>query len=253
MERFWRHLIARFAQTGQQGTEEFPLDVLYAKGPEDVEMTSYYIRSRRFGRQLLGGLNPEEVAAFLDEVAEALQTAQTLHIEMGAQVKVLQDQVQALAIKQASVAPSDPSPSAERPATAHEAPATSRLEVLRNTALQEVEALLHDAQARAQAMTDAAQERAAIILREADAVALHRQKEAEQLIAEAAVTAESIVTTARDEEASLRHELDRLAEGRLRMLDDVWATLNGCRQWLATLDPRGRAPEERDGRLDRVA
>jgi len=253
MERFWRHLIARFAQTGQQGTEEFPLDVLYAKGPEDVEMTSYYIRSRRFGRQLLGGLNPEEVAAFLDEIAEALQTAQTLHIEMAAQVRVLQDQVQALA--------SDASRSAERPATStirndeqqHDALAASRLEVLRNTALQEVEALLHDAQARAQALTDAAQERAAIILREADALALHRQKEAEQQIAEAAVTAESILTTARDEEASLRRELDRLAEGRVRMLDDVWATLNGCREWLATLDPRGRAPEEREGRLDRVA
>jgi DivIVA domain-containing protein len=262
MERFWRHLFAPFAQAGRQRTgDEFPLDVLYAKGNEDVEMTSYYIRSRRFGRRLLGGLKPEEVTAFLDEVAEALQTAQRLHIEMGAQVRLLEDQVQALAIKQASVTPSDASQGAERQATSiirhdeekDDAPAASRLEVLRSTALQEVEALLHDAQARAQALTDAAHERAAIILREADALKSHRQKEAEQLVAEATVTAESILVTARDQEASLRHELDRLAESRLRMLDDVWATLNGCREWLATVDPRRRAPEEREGRLDRVA
>ena len=46
----------------------------------------------------------------------------------------------------------------------NEAPATTRLEVLRSAALPEVEALLHDAQARARALTDTAQERAASIV-----------------------------------------------------------------------------------------
>ena len=262
MERFLPRLFARFAQAQRQRTDnEFALDVLYAKGDENVEMTSYYIRSRRFGTQLFGGLKPEEVTAFLDEVAEALFTAQSQHIEMGTQVKLLEREVQALTAKQASVAPSDVFQGAERQATAtvrqheqeNDAAAASRLEVLRSTALQEVEALLHDGQARAQVLTDAAHEHAATILREADALKSDRQKEAEQLVAEATVTADSILTAARDQEAALRAELDRLAESRLRMLDDVWATLNGCREWLATVDPRRRGPEEREGRLDRVA
>ena len=261
MERFWRRSFARFAEPERQKAgDDFALDMFYAKEPEDVETTAYYIRSRRFGRQLFGGLAPHEVAAFLDEVAEALHTAQTLHIETAAQVRLLEDEVQALTMKQAA-APSDVFQDAQRQATSttrqddqeDDADAGSRLEVLRSTALQEVEALLHDAQARAQALTDAAHERAATILREADELKSERQTEAEQLVAEATVTAESILMTARDQEASLRHELDRLAESRLRMLDDVWATLNGCQEWLATVDPRRQRPEEREGRLDRVA
>jgi DivIVA domain-containing protein len=260
MERFWRRLFARFGEAERQTTGgEFPLDMLYAKEPEDVETTVYYIRSRRFSRRLFGGLAPHEVAAFLDDVAEALHTAQTLHIETAAQVRLLEDEVQALTKKQ--VAPSDVFLGAERQATStlrpddqnDDAPTGSRLEVLRSTALQEVEALLHDAQARAQGLTDAAHERASRILQEADELKSQRQTEAEQLVAEATVTAESILTTARDQEASLRQELDRLAESRLRMLDDVWATLNGCYEWLATVDPRRQHPEGREGRLDRVA
>jgi DivIVA domain-containing protein len=260
MERFWRRLFAGFAEAERQKLGgEFPLDMLYAKENEDVETTAYYIRSRRFGRQLFGGLAPHEVAAFLDEVAEALHTAQTLHLEMAAQVKLLEDEVQALTTKQ--VAPSDVFQGAERQATStlrpddqkDDAPAASRMEVLRSTVLQEVEALLHDAQARAQALTDAAHERAASILREADELKSQRHTEAEQLVAEAIVTAESILMTARDQEASLRQELERLAESRLRMLDDLWATLNGCHEWLATVDPRRQRPEEQEGRLDRVA
>jgi DivIVA domain-containing protein len=258
MERFWPRLFSRFAQTERQ-SDEFPLDVLYARGTEDVETTVYYIRSRRFGRRLFGGLEPEEVAAFLDEVAEALHTAQKEQIETAAQVRLLEGEIQALTIKQA--APSDAFQGVERQGTSiirqddqnDDARAASRLEVLRSTALQEVEALLHDAQVRAQALTDAAHERAATILREADALKSQRQQEAEQLVAEATVAAESILMTARDQEATLRHELDRLAESRLRMLDDVWATLNGCQEWLATVDPRRQRPEEREGRLDRVA
>jgi DivIVA domain-containing protein len=259
MERFWPRLFSRFARTERQKTgDEFP--PLYPRGNEDVETTAYYIRSRRFGRRLFGGLEPEEVATFLDEVAEALHTAQREQIETAAQVRLLEDEVLALTVKNKE-APSDAFQGAERQASPiirqddqnDEARAASRLEVLRSTALQEVEALLHDAQVRAQALTEAAHERAATILREADALKSQRQKEAEQLVAEATVTAESILMTARDQEASLRHELDRLAESRLRMLDDVWATLNGCHEWLATVDPRRQRSQEREGRIDRVA
>jgi DivIVA domain-containing protein len=262
MARFWPRLFERFAQAKRQSTDfEFPLDALYARGNEDVEMTSYYIRSRRFGTRLFGGLNPDEVTEFLDEVGAALHTAQSVQIEMETQVRLLEREVQALTIKQASVAPSDAFPSAEPQATSivrqdeqkDNAPAASRLEVLRSTTLQEVEALLHDARAQAQALTDAAHERAAAILRKADALKSDRKEEAEQLVTDARVTAESIVMTARDQETALRHELASLAESRVRMLDDVWATLNGCREWLATVDPRRRGPDEREERLDRVA
>jgi DivIVA domain-containing protein len=203
-------------------------------------MTPQYIRSRRFGRQLLGGLKPEEVRGFLDEVADALYTAQTLNFEKDVRVKSLE----------ARVTPSDAfrdaqsQPTAITPQDEHDAAAGSRLEMLRSTALQEVEALLHDAQARAQALTDAAHDRAATILREADGLKALRQKEAEDLVAQATATAESILTTARDQEATLRHEIERLAESRLRMFDDVRATLNACDDWLTTVDPRRRCPDE---------
>jgi DivIVA domain-containing protein len=244
MERFGSRLFARFEETEQRADEEFPGDVLSETGNEDdTELTPYHIRSRRFGRRLLGGLDPREVTEFLDQLAEAMHIAQSVNIQTATQVKLLEDEVQALTSRQALGAPSDGTQGAERQATslikhdepADDAPAVSRLEVLRNTTLQEVEALLHDAQARAQALTDAA------------------HKEAEQLVAEATSTAESILTAARDQEAALRHELDRLAESRLRMLDDLWTTLNACHEWLSMVDPRRRGPEQREGRVDRVA
>jgi DivIVA domain-containing protein len=262
MERFWSQLFARLTQAVRQRPgDEFAANVPYANGNEDAETTWYdYIRSRRFGRRLLRGLKPEEVTAFLDEVAEAFRTTERafrtterMKIKMEAQVRLLEDKVQALTIKQAAVMPSDAFKGTQLQATSpirqdeqKNGAAASRLEVLRSTALQEVEALLHDAQARAQALTDAAHEGAAAILREADALKSHRQKEAEELLTKATATAEAILMTARDQEAALRHELDRLAEGRLRMLDDLWATLNACHEWLATVDPRRRVPEERD-------
>jgi hypothetical protein len=114
--------------------------------------------------------------------------------------------------------------------------------VLRSAALQEVEALLHDAQARARALTDTAQERAATIVQEAEALKLQQQEEAEEIVAGARATAESILMAARREEAALRQELDHLAESRLRLFDDVQATLDACHEWLATVDPRRPRP-----------
>lgn len=123
-------------------------------------------------------------------------------------------------------------------AVEEEAAVAGRLEALRSAALQEVAALLHDAQTRTQALTDAAHERAAAIVREAEALKSQRQQGAEVLVAEATVTADSIVTTARDQEAMLRREIDRLAESRFRLFDEVRATLAACGEWLATVDPR---------------
>ena len=256
MERSASPLFARLkeaqvqrAQEQHRSADQFSGDVPSGEENEDGEMTPSYIRSRRFGRRLLGGLNPEEVKGFLDEVADAFYTAQTLNFDLGVRVKSLEAK-SALTIKQAAVTPSDASQ--DRPeATAtirqdeqNGAAAPSRLEMLRSTALQEVEALLHDAQLRAQALTDAAHERAASILREADELKTLRQKEGEDIVAGATATAESILTTARDEEASLRREINGLAESRLRMFDDVRATLNACDEWLATVDPRRRCPAE---------
>jgi DivIVA domain-containing protein len=268
MEPFKSPLFARLTEAQLLRTErearttddQLSDDLLYGIGNEvsdagAPEMTPAYIRSRRFGRCLLGGLKPEEVRGFLDEVADALYSAQTLKFENRIRVKSLEADVEAPTVTQASVTPSNAFQHAQPQATAisrqeehKDTAAASRLNVLRSTALQEVEALLHDAQVRAQAVTDAARERAVTILRQADALKELRQKEAEELIAGATATAESILTTARDQEATLRGEIDRLAESRLRMFDDVRATLIACDEWLATVDPRLRAAGVEGGR-----
>src|SRR5262249_55516281 len=118
----------------------------------------------------------------------------------------------------------------------------SRPEALRAAALQEVEALIHDAETRVQALSDAADERADGIMREAEMVKSRRQQEAEELVTAARTTAESIVAAAQDQEAAAREELDRLADRRLRLFDDLRATLDLCREWLATVGPRQRGP-----------
>jgi DivIVA domain-containing protein len=228
-------------------------DVLSAREAEDAAITPSDIRARRFRRRLLGGLKPEDVTAFLDEVAEAMDIAQTLNSEMGAQVRSLHEEVQALTSKPISAPAPDAFRDAELPeisnreAEKHDTAAVSRLETLRTAALQEVETLLHDAQARAQALSEAAHERAEAIVREAEMLKSQRQQEAEELVTAAKATAESIVAAARDEEAAVRQEIERLADSRLRLFDDVRATLDVCHEWLATVDPRRLAasPGER--------
>jgi len=217
-------------------------------------MAPYDIRARRFGRRLLRGLKPEEVTAFLDEVADALETAQRLNSEMATQLKLSQEQIRSLTTEQTPPAPSDTAEGAEpvRDLAEPNVAVGSRPDVLRSAALQEIEALLHDAQARARALTAAADETAAAIVRDAEALKSHRHQEADQLKAEATTTAESILTTARDQQTALRQEIDRLAESRLRMLDDVRATLDACHEWLATVDPRRQSCEERKASSESV-
>lgn len=209
-------------------------------------MTPDAIRFRRFGVRLLRGLNPEEVRAFLYLIAEEWETVQRTNRVLETQIGRLKGEVQTLTIKASSSLPdvlrgAEPRTTAVVP-EAEQNEVTTRLEVLRSAALQEVEALLHDAQARARALTDAAQERAATIVHEAEALKSQQQQEAEEIVAGATATAESIIMAVRREEAALRQDLDHLAESRLRLFDDVRATLDACHEWLATVDPRSRRP-----------
>ena len=95
-------------------------------------------------------------------------------------------------------------------------------------------------------VTDTAHERAAVIVREAEALKAQRQQEAKELVTQATATADSIVMSARDQEAAVRREIERLSETRLRLFDDVRATLDICHEWLATVDPRERNGGERE-------
>lgn len=244
------NLFERLAQAEARTANDDVSDgVLEGEGEETQAMIGDDIRAQRFSTRLWGGLNAREVTAFLDEVADAVDTTQRQNIELKRQVGVLQAKVQALtSVMKDAGSPPQALPSGDgchlmsmgRDAAEKEAAVVGRLEALRSAALQEVEGLLHDAQTRTQALTEAAHERAAAIVRDAEALRGQRQREAEELVAEATVTAESIVTAARDQQAMLGREIDRLAESRCRLFDEVRATVEACGEWLATVDPRPR-------------
>ena len=191
-------------------------------------MTPDDIRSQRFGMQLLRGLRPDEVSAFLEDVAEAYRDVREWNADLTAQVKRLESQIQALAARE------------------KETSASTHIDTLRTAALREVEALLHDAQAHAQTLIDGAKESEAAILREAQAAKARMQIEAEEHVARATGQAESLIMTARAQEAALRSEIERLAQSRLQLVDDIRTALDTYQQWLATVDPRGRARGRRE-------
>jgi DivIVA domain-containing protein len=248
MKRPGSLLFERIAHAEAQGAEEDVSSGMFDMEEEHPAMTPDAIRFQHFGVRLLRGLNPEEVRAFLYLVAEEWETVQRTNRALETEIRRLKDEVQTLTIKASTSLPdvlrgAEPQTTAVVPeAEQNEAAATTRLEVLRSAALQEVEALLHDAGARARALTDAAQDRAATIVHEAEALKSQQQQEAEEIVAGATATAESIMMAARREEAALRQDLDRLAESRLRLFDDVRATLDACHEWLATVDPRSGRP-----------
>src|SRR6266850_4435969 len=150
-------------------------------------MTADDIRSQRFGARLLRGLSPEEVTAFLEDVADAFGDVQKANASLTARVKVLEDEIRARATR-------------ETPVREKETSASSHIEVLRAVALQEVEALLHGAQARAQALLDEAQALDAAMRHDAESVKARMQMEADDLAAAAAARAESLLTAAREQE-----------------------------------------------------
>jgi len=186
-------------------------------------MTPDEIRSQRFGVRLLRGLSPEEVSAFLEDVAEAYGDVEKWNVELVARVERLENEIQALAKRET------------------ETSASTNIEMLRAATLREVEALLHDAQARAQTLIDGAKESEAAMLREAEAAKARMQIEAEEHVARATGQAESLIMTAREQEAALRSEIDRLTQSRLQLVDDIRAALDAYQQWLTTVDPRGQA------------
>lgn len=184
-------------------------------------MTPENIKSQRFGRRLLRGLRPEEVSAFLEDVAEAYGDLQKWNTELMDRVAGLQKEMQ-------------------------EAAASTHIETLRTATLREVEALVHDAQSRAQTLIDGAKESEAAILRDAEAAKARIQLEAEEYVARATEQAQLAIVAAKEEEATLRSEIARLDESRLQLVDDLHAALDTYQQWLATVDPRGRARGRRD-------
>ena len=191
-------------------------------------MTPDDIRSQRFGVRLLWGLRPEEVKAFLEDVAEAYGDIQKWNVELMAQVEKLEGELRAL------------------PARDKETWASAHIEMLRASTLREVEALLHDAQANAQTLIDGAKESEAATLREVEAAKARIQSESEEHLARAKAQAESLIMAARNEEAALRTEIDSLAQSRLQLVDDIRAALATYQQWLTTVDPRGRARGRRE-------
>jgi DivIVA domain-containing protein len=98
-------------------------DVTHAREDGDTAITPDDIRARRFDRQLLWGLKPDDVTAFLDEVADTIDVAQQMNSEMGAQVKLLEEQVQTLTSNLASFL----CPAALEPNWNHEASPQSSL------------------------------------------------------------------------------------------------------------------------------
>ena len=219
-------------------------------------MTPDDIRSQRFSTRLLHGFSPEEVRAFIEDVAEAFGALQKTNASLAARLKVVEDAGgSVLAPEPPSTHPlvdqalRDAESQAEsviRAARQNEAAALARVELLRTTAVQEVEALLHDARKRAQALVDGATERHAAALAEAEAAKSRQQLEAERYMAEATERAASLTTGAREEELAIRKEIDRLTQSHLQLVDDMRAMLNTYHEWLATVDPRVRARGRRD-------
>lgn len=191
-------------------------------------MTPDRIKSQRFGVRLLRGLRPEEVSAFLEDVAEAYGDLQKWNTELLERVETLQNEMQAMT------------------AQGREASASTQIETLRSATLREVEALVHDAQSRAQALIDGAKESEGAILREAEAAKARIQLEAEERVAKATEQAQSLIVAAREQEANLQSEIARLDESRLQLVDDIRTALDNYQQWLATVDPRGRARGRRE-------
>jgi DivIVA domain-containing protein len=208
-------------------------------------MTPEDIRSQRFTSRLLHGLSPEEVSAFLEDVADAFGTIQNANASLMQRVKALESQ--ALSARDAQpVAPSPTLREAEAEsllsaAREREASASSHIEVLRAAALREVEALLHGAQSRAQAVLDGAQEREVALRQDAETIKVRAQAEAEELVVAAKAEADSLLAAVRQQEAAIRDEIDHLTQSRLQLVDDIRASLETYHQWLATIDPRGRA------------
>jgi DivIVA domain-containing protein len=199
-------------------------------------MTPDDIRSQQFNTRLLHGLSPEEVSAFLEDVAEAFADLQATNRALTTQMEVLEAELQS------RTAP--PAPVADSPA--RNVAGVASIEVLRASVLKEVEALLHNAHSQVNSLQATAAEREAEILRGAEAIRASTQAEAEKVLEQARAEADALIAAAREQETSIRDDIERLAQSHLQLVDDVRATLDNYHSWLASVDPRGRARSRRE-------
>jgi DivIVA domain-containing protein len=210
-------------------------------------MTPDDIRSQRFAVRLVRGFNPDEVSAFLLDVADAYEDLEMTNASLTEHLKTLEAELAACSGRPVSPAesgttlaagesPAEPVASAGR---RREAVASGSLETLRAAALREIEALLHDAQIRADTIVAGAKEREAALLKDAEGAKARLQAEADSVLAGAAAQADALMADARDREAATRAEIERLSERRLQLVDDLRGILDTHHQWLATIDPRG--------------
>ena len=205
-------------------------------------MTPEDIRSQQFNTRLLHGLSPEEVSAFLEDVAEAFANLQETNRALTTQVDVLEAELQS---RTASPAPTPVAePIADSPA--RDVAGVASIESLRANMLKEVEALLHNAHTQVNSLQETAAEREAEILRGAEAIRARTQAEAEKLLEQARAEADALIAGAREQETSIRDDIERLTQSHLQLVDDVRATLDTYHRWLASVDPRGRARSRRE-------
>jgi DivIVA domain-containing protein len=210
-------------------------------------MTPDDIRSQRFAVRFVRGYSPEEVSAFLLDVADAYEDLQMVNASLTEQVETLEAELQACSGRPVSSAASvttladldSPGEAMANLGRRREAAASSPRETLRAAALREIEALLHDAQAQAEAIVTDAQEQEAAVLEHAQAAKARLQVEADALLAGAVEKAEALIAEAREQEVAARVEIERLSERRLQLVDDLRGILDTHHQWLASIDPRG--------------
>ena len=126
---------AKYAQRAERVADDDTAIAGYSRA-DDSSITPFTIRSRRFRKRLLLGLDPAEVMAFRDVVADALENAQARYINIAAQMKVLERDVQARTMTQAA----NPrlGMSHETAAQAQDAHAAGPVATLRSAAMREV-------------------------------------------------------------------------------------------------------------------
>jgi DivIVA domain-containing protein len=203
-------------------------------------MTPDDIRSQQFNTRLLHGLSPEEVSAFLEDVAEAFGNLEETNRALATQVEVLEAELQSRAPRPAPAA----EPVADSPA--RDVAGVTSIEALRASMLKEVEALLHNAHTKVNTLQETAAEREAEILRGAEAIRARTQAEADKVLEQARAEADALIAAAREQETSIRDDIERLTQSHLQLVDDVRATLDTYHHWLASVDPRGRARSRRE-------
>src|SRR5262249_23050905 len=105
MKRHGSALFERIAHAETQGAEEDVSRGMLSMNEEHPAMTPDAIRFQHFGVQLLRGLNPEEVRAFLYVVAEEWETVQRTNRALEMQIRRQKNEIRTLTTKASSSLP----------------------------------------------------------------------------------------------------------------------------------------------------